>query len=172
MCSLRGKNRHFFPFFNYPMLMRFLISCTSFSMFTFHWGLNQNTLLPLHITKPRRTNSASAPFMKYLFHTDACLWVMRCCQILIAALLLHYNWDTSRGDMNIWKCVHLNASAVNYTALCVLSTHTLLWGAEQWLWVSPYFATATPCGVSHPDWPPQYGMSQNLSSKAYHGSSL
>lgn len=73
-----------------------------FSTFKFQWGLLGNVLLPPNNMKPgRRTQLAAAPFVKYLFHTDARLWVMPCCQTVIAALLLRYNWDMSRGDMHI-----------------------------------------------------------------------
>lgn len=86
-----------------------------FSSFKFLWGFIQNSLLPLQLMKARKkTHLAAAPFMKDLFHTDACLWVWLCRQTLIPALLLHYNWDTSRGDMYIWVCVHLEPSVVNY----------------------------------------------------------
>lgn len=146
-----------------------------FSSFKFLWGFIQNSLLPLQLMKARKkTHLAAAPFMKDLFHTDACLWVWLCCQTLIPALLLHYNWDTSRGDMYIWVCVHLEPSVVNYrlhVRACVW-TRTPLWGAVQWLWASPCSARSVLCGVSHPGSPPQYGTSQSLSSITCHGSSL
>lgn len=113
MCNLQ----RLLSFFNYSMLMSSPISCKFFT-FRFHWGLQWNFLLPPHNMKPvRRAQLAAVPFVKY-FHTDARLWVMLCCQTLIAALLLHYNWDMSRGDMHIWMCA-LKASGVNYGAcLC------------------------------------------------------
>lgn len=111
----------FLIFFNYSMQMSYLISWVSFSSFKFLWGFIQNSLLPLqHMKLGRKAHLAAASFMKYLFHTDARLWALLCCQTLIPALLLHFNWDTSRGDMYIWVCVHLETSAVNYTAgVCV-----------------------------------------------------
>lgn len=117
---------------------------------------------------------AAAPFMKYLFHTDARLWALLCCQTLIPSLLLHYNWDTSRGDMYICVCVKFKPSAVNYTAcVCVcVWTHTLLWDAMRWHGASPCSATAAPCVASRPGWPPRYGTSPSPSSTTCHGSSL
>lgn len=73
-----------------------------FSSLKFLWGSIQNSLLPLQHMKPgMKAHLAAARFMNYLFHADARLWALPCCQTLIPALLLHYNWDTSRGDMYI-----------------------------------------------------------------------
>lgn len=51
---------------------------------------------------------------------------------------LHRGWCTY-----IWKCLNLKQS------VCVW-TRTLRWGVMRWLWVSPCFATAAPCGASRP----------------------
>lgn len=60
---------------------------SEFSSFKFLWGFIQNSLLPLlHMKLGRKTHLAAASFMKYLFHTDARLWALLCCQTLIPAL--------------------------------------------------------------------------------------
>lgn len=66
--------------------MSFQISFTSFPLLNFTGASNAKLSLPQPNTKQRRRHLAAAPFMEYSFHTDARLWVMSCCQNLIAAL--------------------------------------------------------------------------------------
>lgn len=64
-------------------------------------------------------------FITCLFLTDARLWVRLSCQNLIIALFLFHICDTSTGDMDSWKSVHLSTSVMNY-CLCVCLHFTLL----------------------------------------------
>lgn len=119
MTGLRGKSFFFLNIFQLSHANELPNKLNEFCSLKFLWGIIRNSLLPLQHMKPgMKTNLATAPFMEYWFHTDARPWALLCCQTLIPALLLHYNWDTSRGDMYIRVCVNLKPSAVNYT-VCV-----------------------------------------------------
>ena len=88
-----------------------------FSRFKFLRGFISTSLLVQQRMNPGwNTRLAAACFMKYLFPTDARSPVgTAVLPNSNPSLLLHYNWDTSRGDIYLRLCVYLQPSVITCT---------------------------------------------------------